>query len=200
MSCRRFNNVNQDVLIDGTYNNTYHIIGTSKVKVINVTGEEYTLFLDGYIIHLRPYYIGDYIKVNAAESMVVVKKKDQTIINADLLLEGSGIYTFIINGNDYLLLDDAVKCPADKLTRIRFVHVANNFNDVNVMLNNYKFDNIGYLDSYVLELKEKHVTMQISPYQFNPVKLHFKHGGVYTIILINKNNMLSILSTDNYCY
>lgn len=201
MSCNKMNNINQNVPIYGSYDDTFHVIGTSKIKIINATNNNYTLFIDGYIIAVKAYYISDYIKVNAAASDVVVKVKEKTIINTELLLEGGGVYTFIIINNDCLLLNDDVQCPVDDMLRVRFVHVAQNFNKVNVLLNNHQFNDIMYLDSNVLETHDKHVTLKITPYDFNPIKLHFKYGGIYTIILINKNNMLSIMNTDSaYCF
>lgn len=200
MSCNKLNNINQNVPIYGTYDNTFHVIGTSKIKIINVTNTNYTLFIDGYIIAITEYYISDYIKVNAAETDVVVKHGEKTIINTELLLEGGGVYTFIINGNEHLLLNDDLECPKDNLIRVRFIHVANKFNKVNVLLNNYQFDDIRYLDSNVLETKDKHIMLNVTPYAFNPIKLHLKQHSIYTIILINKNNMLSIMNTNGVCY
>jgi hypothetical protein len=156
--------------------------------------------IDGYIIAITEYYISDYIKVNAAETDVVVKHGEKTIINTEVLLEGGDVYTFIINGNEHLLLNDDLECPKDNLIRVRFIHVANKFNKVNVLLNNYQFDDIRYLDSNVLETKDKHIMLNVTPYAFNSIKLHLKQHSIYTIILINKNNMLSIMNTDGVCY
>lgn len=202
MTCNRMNNINQNVLINGTYNNTFQVVGTAKIKIINISNEKLIVVLDGFILNIKPYYIGDYMKVNAINNNIVVKKKDKTIINTDLLLDGGGIYTFIIiNNGEYLLLDDDLQCPVDNLIRVRFVHVGHGFGSVDVMLNNHLFNNIMYMDSNVLEINEKQVKLQITPYDFNPIKLHFKHGGIYTIILINKDNMLSIMNvSSSFCY
>lgn len=199
MTCNKFNNINQKVPIAGYYDNYMNVIGTASIKLINASSNTVTVYIDSNIINLRPYYIGDYFKVNATSSNVVIKNKHKTIINTDLLLDGGGIYTFIIIGNEYLLLDDDISCPNNTI-RVRFVHGAQSFGTVDVALGNYQFNDIMYQDSNVLEIDETKTKLTISPYAFTPVNLYFKRSGIYTIILINKNGNLSILNTDSsYC-
>jgi hypothetical protein len=166
--------------------------------------------------HISYKTISSFIELNTGRQHVIVKNKNNIVIDFDILLLAGYSYTLVLIGESNnitpLLLDDDIECQGDDYVYIRFIHAAYNIPSIDIAIDQDLYENFNYKDTHVLNIPKKHkgttsTTINLSlinkKYKFNTYPMYVKFGGIYTVVLSGTIDNLFILTKEDiqrHCY